>query len=141
MTEEVGRRTIQVFRKSDEAVDGCASGTCGTCGSHSSCGEPRESFEEMLTRLYLGFGDRADVEVHIVDPSADSATVSETIDSLNRMLEARREDVRVTRENFEEFMSDNVPLIAVDGVLFFVGVIPSDQQMARALEIMSKSTE
>jgi hypothetical protein len=141
MAEEGGRRTIQVFKKADEAIDGCASGTCGTCGSRSSCGEPRESFEEMLTRLYLGFGDKADVEVHIVDPSADWATVSETIANFNRMLEARREDVRVTGENLEEFMSDNVPLIAVDGVLFFVGIVPSDRQMARALEIMSKTSE
>ena len=94
----------------------------------------------MLTRFYLGFGNRAEVEVIPTDSSSESA-ILEMITTINRMLEARRADERITRENFERFTATKVPLVAVDGVLFFVGVIPSNEQLSRALEIMAKSAE
>ena len=141
MSMESPRHTLQVFRQPEGSLDlGCASGVCGNCSSSASCGETAESFEEMLTRLYLGFGDRADIQVVPLDSSTEDS-ISQAIDTLKPMLEARRADVQLTKENFEEFISKNVPLIAVDEVLFFVGVIPSDEQMARALDIMSKSSE
>ena len=140
MTEEFHRSVIQIFKVPDQIIDGCASGTCSSCDSRASCGEPKESFEEMLARLYLGFGDRADVQLSQIDTSSE-ASIAETIDTLNEMLEARKADERVTRDNFEQFLARRSPLIAVDGVLFFVGVIPTDKQMSRALEIMSKSAD
>ena len=139
MTEETGRRRIQVFKPPEGLSDdrGCATGTCGTCSARSSCGEPTETFEEMLTRLYLGFGDQADIELRVLDISTEASRAT-TIEELKRMLEARRAEVQVTKENLEEFLSSHSPLIAVDGVLFFIGVVPTDTQVQRALEIMSK---
>ena len=139
MTERTGRRRIQVFKPPEGlgADQGCASGTCGTCSSRSSCGEPTETFEEMLTRLYLGFGDQADIELRVLDLSTEVSRGT-TIEELTRMLEARRAEVQLTEENLEEFLGSHSPLIAVDGVLFFIGVIPTNTQVQRALEIMSK---
>ena len=141
MVEKRGRSVIHVFRMPDQALtDGCVSGVCSQCGSQASCSEPKETFEEMLTRLYLGFGDRADVELHVVDTQHEPV-LTETVDTLNRMLAARKEDARVTKETIEEFMSQRAPLIGVDDVLFFVGVVPTNRQMERALDIMSRSPE
>lgn len=131
MTEKTNKRIVQVFPKPDWIT----SPSC--CGPNScNCG-PTEGLEEVLAMFSLKHGDRA--EVHIADCSTDSA-MSKVIDDLNRVLEASQEEFRVKKENFELFMGQTAPIIAIDWILAFYKGVPSEEQLARALKIVPTPT-
>jgi len=131
------KHLVEVYRDPGKVgVNGASSGRCGSCGVRSSCSEVEVTVQQWITDTAAKYG--ADIKIRTVD-SRTSASVSKTIDVLNRLLEAKREDIRVSRDTFAAFMSRWAPLVVVDGVLFFMGNTPSDDEMARALEIMSKS--
>ena len=130
------KRLIEVFRNPTRGpAHGAESSKCTTCGAKSSCSDATESLDEWLERMTRKYGDT--VKLRVVVPNTDKA-ISKTIDTLNGMLEAKHEDIRVNREDFETFMCEKGPIIAVDGLLFFMREVPTDDRIERALEIATK---
>ena len=136
MSRRRRKHLIEVFRDPARiGSPGSDSSKCSGCGSRSSCNEVTESLDEWLKRIPLKYDES--VRLRIVDSSTKSS-MSKNIDTLNRMLEEKREEMRVNSENFAIFMAQKAPLIAIDGLLFFTGDVPSDEKLQRAMEITDK---
>ena len=127
------KRLIEVFRNPTRTgARGGESSKCTSCGAKSSCSDATESLDEWLDRISAKYGDS--VKLRVVVPNTEKA-ISKTIDALNGMLEAKHDEIRVNREDFDTFMCEKTPIIAVDGLLFFMREVPTDDRMERALEI------
>ncbi|MDY6834770.1 MAG: hypothetical protein SVY53_08255 [Chloroflexota bacterium] len=132
------KHLVEVYRDPAKVGNnGAPSGKCSSCGARSSCSEVEVTVEQWMTDTAAKYGD--DIRIRTVD-SKTKASVGKRVEVINKLLEAKREDIRVSEDSFLAFMSKWTPLIVIDGVLFFMGSIPSNQQMERAFEIMTKAS-
>ena len=139
MPKESRKQIIDVYRDPVKTnVPGGDSSKCSGCGSRTVCDDAPENLNEWLARIPEKYFDQA--EVRVFDSSTEDQ-ITETIKTLNVMLQEKREDIRFDRENFQTFIARKAPLIAVDGLLFFIAEIPSDSKLERALEIAAKLKE
>lgn len=117
--------------------DGCAgsptaSGSNGNCRSNA-CGDSSScDLEATLKNFARKHSDL--VELKIADYSSLGA-ILESLENLNRVLEANSEDLRVSIENLALVFSQLAPIIAINNKLAFVGKAPNEAQLLDAIAL------
>lgn len=140
------RRTVQAFPR-PKWIDqiscdgkpcgqnaGCDSGPSpgGNCQSQSCGGSTACDLTALLEHVSTAYGGK--VAVRVADYTS-LASIQASLAELNRILEANHEDLRVTLENLELVFAQVAPIVAIDGVLAFVGKSPGEEELMHALEL------
>jgi len=141
------KSTIHAFPKpkwiETVSCDGKPCGDASTCGAGSTqssagncqsaaCGDSKScDFPTLLSHFAIRHAETADVE--IADYSS-LVSIEKSVAALNRILQANGEALRATLENLDLVFSQIAPILAIDGVLAFVGKTPSGAELIEALE-------
>jgi hypothetical protein len=137
MPEQQEKRLLQVFPRPEWMTSaGCGpagnGGGCACCGG--GCAPAGTTSTERLEALLADFEAQhpGQLQVEMADYSSDEAT-GRAVDALNEVLERSDEKVRATKQNLFMLISRAAPLLAIDGVLTFLGGVPTVEQLVEAL--------
>jgi len=138
MAATAAKSTVYFFPKPEWLEDGCGPVNCAGCGGGcETASEEPVDLDEVIRDFKSEYGDRAEVKVARYD---GEAAIQETTEVLNAILENGGEEIQVTPDNFELFMSRAAPLVAINGMFAFIGGAPTPLELSGVFDMVADKT-